>query len=451
MKEVVLDVLSGVVAMRTRSTYSLILLAGFSTLSLAQAENVLLTETVKPGDAFRYQIETSLSGSLKVARGEKTVSIPLQATNTHEFAERTLTTDAGLSNKTARYYGKAASLAVVDGEKVNRQLGGERRLIVAQRTSGHLSCYSPLGTLTRPELDVVSEHFDTLSIAGLLPGKSVEISDTWKISNIAAQSICLFDGLIEHDLTARLNSHTDGKATITLEGTAKGIENGAKASLSISAIITFDTATKRIVGINWSQKDNRDQGPIAPAAEVETKTIIRREVLETTPDQLSDAALVAVPTDKEAPAQMQLLNQSDIKNRYRITHSRDWHLVGQTENHLVMRFMERGDFVAQATIASWKKVTAGKHLEVEEFQKLIANGWEMEQVVDHGPVTLQDYWGYRITAKGELDGIKVIQTFYAIASKDGEQAIVTFTMKQANANRLGTKDMSLISGIEFPK
>ena len=60
----------------------------------------------------------------------------------------------------------------------------DRRLIVAQRTGESLFCYAPAGPLTRADLEVVSEHFETLHLTGVLPGKEVEVGDTWKLDSL---------------------------------------------------------------------------------------------------------------------------------------------------------------------------------------------------------------------------------------------------------------------------
>ena len=58
-------------------------------------------------------------------------------------------------------------------------------------------------------------------------------------------------------------------------------------------------------------------------------------------------------------------------------------------------------------------------------------------------------WIYRIAAAGTMDGIKVVQSFYLIAGAGGEQVVLAFTMTPAQAEKLGTRDLSLVQGLEF--
>ena len=172
---------------------------------------------------------------------------------------------------------------------------------MAQRPQDALLCYCPQGSLTHEELETVSEHFDTLSLAGLLPGKTVAVGDTWKIGNQAAQALCLFDGLVENDLTGKLTEAKNGEAVIAITGTTRGIELGAQAKVSITATAKFDLTRKQLTALEWKQKDDRDQGPASPAIAVETTTLLTRKPIEE-PKELADVALAGVPQGFDVPA-----------------------------------------------------------------------------------------------------------------------------------------------------
>ena len=420
----------------------------------AWAEGANLTETPREGDCFRITTVTEVAGVLKTTRDGKPAAVKISAKNEHVFVERVMSADKAVVRKAARFYLTAAASATVDGDRVQRTLPSDRQLIVAQRTGDALFCYSPQGPLTRPDLEVVSEHFETLHLTGLLPGKEVAVGESWKLDSLVAQSLCLFDGLVSHDLTAKLKEVAAGTAVIAIEGTAKGIECGAIANLTVSATVRFDVAKKRIVDVEWKQKDVRDQGPATPGAELETTTTLKREPLDRVPAELADAVVATIPATDDPPATMKHLLHRDPKGRYRLLHAREWHVVGQTDYHLVLRYLDRGDFVAQATITPWQSAGAGKHLSPQEFEKLTQGGsnWKVEQVTDRTEVpTDADRWAYRVSARGELDGSPVVQNFYIVANANGDQVILTFTMRPAGASRIGTHDLELVNAIDFPK
>jgi hypothetical protein len=417
------------------------------------AQTYPLGETVKTGDCFRISLDMRLNGEIRIRQDGKTVPIKLEGTANHEFPERVLAIGAaGLPEKVARIYETAKVVIGRGRDRAEMTLRPDRKLCVAQRHEDQPLVYSPAGSLTRDELDV-TEHFDTLSVIGLLPGKEVAIGATWKIPSAVVQALCNFEGLTEHSLTGKLETVKDGLATFTVTGSAAGIDNGALAKLTITATGRFDLNAKRLIGLDWQQKDERDQGPVSPATAMETKIVLKRAAIAQ-PDVLSDVALIAVPADFKVPPPLTQLDLRDPKDRYSLLHGREWHVVAQNDKHLVMRLMERGDFIAQVTITPWEEAPKGqKHLSPEAFKEAMNDipGWEPEKELQASEVPAdKDHWIYRFSVQGQMDGVAVLQNFYLVAGPNGEQVILTFTMTPKQADKLGARDLSLAASLEVP-
>ncbi len=418
----------------------------------AARQPVTLAEVPAAGDCFRYRVELDLAGRMVVTQDGAKQTIALEAKARHVFGERTLATADGLPARSARYYEDAAASAVVDVDKFTRSLPDDRRLVVALRGSDGPFCFSPAGPLTRDELDLVTEHFNPQCLAGLLPGKAVGVGDTWPVAPAAAQAAGQFDGLIRNDLTGKLTAAADGTATFAVGGTAEGIEHGAKVTLTVTATGTFDTRSKRITALTWKQKDDRGQGPVAPASQVEATVVLTREPLAAAPKELADAALAAVPKG-DVPAALAALRHADPKGRYALVYARDWHITGQTDQHLVLRLLDRGEFVAQGTVVAWKKADAGKHTPADEFKKAASAtpGWAATRVLEDLETAGPDgRWQYRLVAEGKSDDLPVVQSFHLVAGPQGDQAAVTFTMKPDKVKAVGTRDRDLVQHITVP-
>jgi hypothetical protein len=430
----------------------LLLLAG---TTLAAAQTYPLAEPVRAGDCSRYHLEMTLSGELKVTRDGKRTPLTLAAAATHDFAERILSVgQSGLPDKAARIYTNARATIRAGDERSERNLRPERQLIVAQRHGDPSLVYSPSGPLTREELELTGEHLDTLTLTGLLPGKAVAAGETWKVNNAVAQALCGFDGLTEQSLTCKLEEVKDDVARVSVTGTASGIELGALVKLTVTATCRFDLGKKHLTELEWHQKDERDQGPASPATAVETTTKLTRTAIAE-PEALNDVKLVSVPAGFDVPPPLLQLEYRDPKGRFELALGRDWQTVGQTDEHLVMRLMEQGDFVAQVTITPWKTNPEGKHLSADEFREAMARtpGWEMEQELQVGEVPLpkgDDRWVYRISALGKMDGLDVMQNFYLVAGPGGKQVVLLFTLTPKKAQKLAERDLSMACSIDFP-
>jgi hypothetical protein len=435
----------------TSRAATLAILLAFAPVATAQ-QSVMLAEMPASGECFRYFVELDLAGKMFITQDGAKETVRLEAKARHVFGERTLTTADGLPHKSARHYEDAVASTVVDIEKSNRALPEDRRLVMVVRGSEGSLCFCPSGALTRDELDLVTEHFNPQCLAGLLPGKAVTVGDTWTVGPAAAQAACGFDGLVKHTLTGKLTSVADGRANFTIEGTAEGIEHGAKVVLSITATGAFDLTTKRIVGLVWKQKDDRDQGPVAPASQIEATVTLKRQLLPDAPKELADAALAAVPR-RDVPPAMTLLRYTEPKGAYSLTYPRDWHITGQTDQHLILRLLDKGEFVAQATLAVWRKAEPGKHTPVEEFKKAISAtpGWTVTRALEDAETSAPDgRWLYRLVAEGKAEGQEVVQSFHLLAGPNGDQAAVTFAMKPEKVKVVGSRDRELMNGIVFP-
>ncbi|MBX9579993.1 MAG: hypothetical protein K2X87_06755 [Gemmataceae bacterium] len=429
-------------------------LAVLLTLSLAGrtlAQPVTLAEVPQPGECSRYAVDLDVSGTLSVlGDGGKPQSLKLQARAKHRFADRTLAVADGQPARSVRHHVEATASSVVGGEKSDRTLAADRRLIVTARKADGPLAFSPAGPLTRDELDLVTEHFDPAGLPGLLPGKEVKVGDTWAITNPAARVACLFDGLTANQLTGKLTGVADGLATFEVTGTAEGIENGAKVSVTVSATGTFDVAAKRVTGLAWKQTDDRGAGPVSPASKVEATITLKREPLAVAPPGLADAALAGLPPG-DPPAQLTALRHADPKGRYRLVYPRGWHVTGQTDTHLVLRLLDAGEFVAQATVSTWRKAEPGKHSPPEEFKKAIADspGWTATTVFEDGEVALDGgRWLYRVVAAGTSDGRPVAHAFHLLAGPNGDQVAVTFALHPDKLKALAGRDLELVRGIE---
>lgn len=427
------------------------MLVVLSCVSVGYGQTCMLAEVVEPGQCFRYSIDMQLNGEMRFQKEGGDVPIKLSAHAKHLFAERVLSATANLIQKSARVY-ETAKLEVQRGtDKSTSELRPSRKLMVAQRPKDQPMTFSPAGALYRHELDLVQGHFDTLSMGGILPGKAIKAGETWKLPNLVAQSLCGLEGMTENKLEGKLEKISGELATLTIQGTASGVETGALIKLTIEAGATYDLQAKRLTRLVWKQKAERDQGPISPASKLEITVTMERKAIEQ-PNELSDVNLVSVPQGMNPPGPMTNLEYRDPKNRFALLHTRDWYLTAVTSEHTVLRLMDRGDYLAQVTVTPWTKAKKGEHLTPEQFKNAMraTSGWRPERELQSGEVPAEGKYIYRLSEQGQLDGIQVLQNFYLIASPEGDQVVLTFTLSPKLADKLGARDLSMAASIEVP-
>jgi hypothetical protein len=156
----------------------------------------------------------------------------------------------------------------------------------------------------------------------------------------------------------------------------------------------------------------------------------------------------------DVPDTFTALHFVDAKGRYALHHARAWYVTGQTDTHLVLRLVERGEFVAQATITVWRKVDPGKHSTIDEFRKAVGQspGWVAGKTVTDGELpTGEGRWLYRTMVDGKIDDQPAVQTFYLLAGPRGDQVAVTVVTRPDKAKVVGTRDLDLVKAIELGK
>jgi hypothetical protein len=418
---------------------------------LDRRQTLVLAEPIQKGDCFQIQLHMQLSGKLHLHQGDGTTSLPLKAEAKHTFIERALdlARDSTIA-RSARVYETAELHLTVNHNASKHALRPDRRLLVAGRYKDQSLVYSPRGPLTREELDLTAKQFDTLTLPGLLPGRDLQDGGSWKVASNVVQALCGLDGVTEHSLKGKLKTVNDQQAVFVVSGKVTGIELGALVKVTVQAAGTFDCKAQRLTYLRWQQKDEREQGPASPASTVETTTVVQRQGIDQ-PGSLSPDALASVPAGVAPPEAMLYLDYRDPQGRYHLLHERDWNITGKTDDHLVLRLLDRGSFLAQATITPWTQAEKGKHLSGDAFRSQMNRtyGWQPEQQLQAGEVPVQDdRWIYRLSTLGTLEGIKVVQNFYVIANPDGQQVVVVFTLTPQQVDKFGSRDLALIANLD---
>lgn len=441
-------------AWRSLSSLSLVLIVAGS----LRAQTADLSENALTGSFYRVKLSMTLKGQTKVQQDGKFVNQPLSAKADHEYAERVLDVkklEPGVvvAEKAARVYQKAQAIITLDGKASERTFRPDRRWLVAQRRNHTTITYCPDGSLSRDEIDL-TEHFNTLALTGLLPGKEVKVGESWKINPGVVQTLCGLEALDKNAITCELTAVKGNVATAAIKGTANGIELGSTVKVDVDGQFEFDLQSKCLTSLIWNQKDERDQGPANPGLTADVRIKLERGSIEA-PAELSDVIVGGKVPMGEVPADTTRVYFADPAKRFDLEHSRDWIMTAQSADHTVLRLMKDGALVAQATITPWPKTKDAKILSFAEFVEEIKTTptWEEKDVIDQNE-SVQDLpgglQGYRYAASGKLDGREVVQYFYLIAGERGEHVVVTFTMNPAQVKDLDARDFNLVRKLSFP-
>ncbi len=421
----------------------------------AFAQTVDLTEGPQVDRFFHIDTSMRLDGNFRVRQDGKVVEQPMVMEARHEYVEKILKITDGVVDRSVRLYQTAWAQAKGGARLAFRP---NRTFMVVQRSNGQTVAYCPDGILTNDELKL-TEHFNSMALSGLLPGKQVSVGDSWPVPRAAAQSLFAVEGLVDNDLSCKLESVKDNLAQIRVAGSVNGIDLGAEVKINIQeAWCTFDVRQKRIVALDWKQNDQRESGPVSPALSATVSIDVRRSVATDPPRELGDLIVSGKVPQGAVPANDLQIAYAIPDRRFEIQCSRDWIMTAQSREHSVWRLMNRGDLVAQVTVTPWKKLPAGSMVSAKDFLEVVRDtaNWKETATTPDTPQTseLKDLpAGNRAlchAAPGKLDGIDVMQYFYVLAGSNGDHVLVTFTLSPEQDRELPQHGLTFIRGISFP-
>lgn len=433
-----------------RMTAPLALFISVATLASAQ-DKALLKNEHKVGDGWHLALDMKLTGKIKVRDAEKTVALDLKANAKHDFEERILAVADGKPTSVGRFYNVAKADITLNEKTINKTLRTDRRFQAATLgVDGTTVTYSPVGPLTDEELELTGEHLDVLAIHGLLPNKEVKVGDKWDVPIPVAQSLAGIDAVISSKLECKLEKIERNHAVLTLTGDLEGINKGSSLKATMAAGLVYSLENKHFTGCTWRYRENKEQGPLNPACEIESEiTATWKHGLALA--EVTDGKAATIPATP--PPALLMLEFCDAANRFAFHYDRNWGVVTKTEKQTVLRLLERGELIAQLNMTPYQQVKPGEHVSLDEVEKMIqeAPGFKLDKVIEKAPIEAsQGFWIGKVSTTGEASEIPMQQVVYAVAGPRGDQVLLSFTVETEHAAKLAGRDLSLVKTVSLP-
>ena len=331
----------------------------------ATAAESITFPTGKPdGMPLRVVAAVEVGGTLKMSGTKGAEAVPMSVVAQFAYDEQRLDDGSEAGHRLAlRYYDDAQAVIKIASKTTKPQLRAERRLIAAfAGKEEYLS--SPSGALTREELELIDIPANTLLLDQLLPHGESEVGRRWKPSDDAlAQLLCL-DAIGHSEMECTLAKVDNGIAEITMAGSLGAAIDGVATQIEVKSKIQYEVATARPQSVLLAIKEQRGIGVVGPGLDIVAKLKLniapQPESKLLTPEVVQTAKL---PQTDDAPP---LEYRADAKG-FRFEYDRRWHITRDDPDVMVMRFVNRGELVAQCNISSSAKAIE-KPVELADFQ-----------------------------------------------------------------------------------
>lgn len=390
-----------------------------------------------------------VAGHLKTLHGNQIRQLKLKVQAELSYAERhrqaasTASIWSGL-----RHYERASARIQVEQNDSPRELRPTRRLIAAWCDGSQAWLACPTGPLTRDELDLIDIPANTLAIDLLLPGQPVAVGSTWEHP---AERIALLLGLDAASLstvTSTLKSCTADEAHIELAGRVQGAVGGVATEIDLAGTYTFDRRSSQISRLALRIKENRSIGHVAAGLDVTADlkvAIAPRDHCE----QLSEAMAAAVPPAPQP--EMLLLEHVCAAGGYRLLHDRRWHVLDEDASSVVLRFVDRGELIAQCNAAA-VPAPGGEPVTLEAFQRDVqkALGASFGQFTRATQgTTAAGYTLLDVIVHGQAAELPIVWHYFHLSNAGKRQVVLAFTYEQGLADSFAGHAEAMVSTLRF--
>jgi hypothetical protein len=425
--------------------------------SVLEAAKPVASKTAKPGalklastrtvnSLQRFTAVVEVEGTLRMnPDGKKLTTAPIKVLANLEFDERTLA--AGKSTRVVRYYNEAGATIKIDRTGMKSALRENAKTLCVELGEESPTIYSPLGPITRDELELVKLPGDPIVWNGLLPAAAVKPGETWKLTEVVLANLLGIDVVTANDVTAKLTEVDAKLALIELEGSITGAIGGVATEVDLKAKANFDLAKKQLTWLALGIKEKRAIGHAAPGYEITSRVRIAAAPISSSPN-LTDAFLRQFPLELKDGST--LLTHDSTDGAFQLLHDRRWHVMTDHSASSILRLVDGGDLIAQCNISRLRDMPADKQLTLEAFQKEVTAtlGVTLQEILDADQGTTDNgLRQLRIVAAGTVQEVPVQWFYYHLADDQGRNAAMVFTMDARLVERFAELDRSIVGSL----
>lgn len=439
-----------------RQSAGVALLAACGLPAYASDEPLLLAVNSDETRPQRVKVAVEVAGQMKMnPTGKEVKFLPLSVTAEHNFLQRRLPAikdskgQDSAAVRLVRHYLSAETKFNLKNTEFGDKLRDDRQLIVLQTEGDEGTYFSPLGPLTREELELLDVQGVGVLPELLLPGKKLKVGETWQVADAAVVRFLSLDAVHKHDIMGKFDEFRDGVAILSLEGKAAGAVGGVSSDVNVRCKLNLDPQEQLLTWLAISLTENRAIGHAQPGYEVTTRVRMVTALVDSAPE-LSEKSLGTLPL--VADLGQRLLTFRSEKGGFELNHDRRWRVMTERYDSAVLRMIDRGELVAQCNIAKLKSFAKGEKLSIETFQEDVKKALEKQQasITEATQSTTDSGLAVqRLLVTGTASELPIQWTYYHLADSEGRRASLVFTIDAKLVEKYAHIDQELISAFRL--
>ena len=412
-----------------------------------------LTSSWKQGETQHVGIELEVGGFLTVTGKSKVKKLPMSVVAKLAYDETLLLSEFKDVRhlRSVRDYQTAEAVIKVEKSGLTPKLPDSQRRLLMDIEKGETTLFHAEQPIIRDHLDLISVVGNSLAIDELLPRQPVKVGEKWAAEKEAMMALLGLDAIATCEITSELTAVEDDLAKVMIQGTVTGAAEGVATEIEMKAKYHFNLTARRITGFNLAAKEKRSIGHVAPGLEViaRLKMQLRNAEKASDIDEEAMAELTAIPAQSMTP----LLQEAEIAG-FRYLADRRWFVTSENDKLLVLRYVDRGDLVAQCNLTPILVPDSPDDpmtLEKYQHEVRLALGKNFGQFIKAGQwVDESGQLVFRVTVQGAVDSLPIEWRYYLITHPtNGRRVAAVYTIEASLLDRFADADRLLVDRLEL--
>jgi hypothetical protein len=297
-------------------------------------------------------------------------------------------------------------------------------------------------------LELIRNPADPLSFVNLFSHKKVRLGDKWKVPSEVVADYLAVDRVYENDVQLLFKDFNRGIAKIYMVGSVKAEVDDVTTEIELNGIALIDVDNRHLTNLRTTINEKRRPGQVAPGFEGQTKIDVKMASRNSIPE-LSNDSLTRI-SSKQVERRIKWENS---EAQFQIIYDPRWRIIASENDAAVMRYLDRGDLLAQCNIVELPARPADNPLKLDQFKTEIAKIIEAEEsatlVQSEELKTGTGLTALRVVVQGIEEKVPVQWIYYHVAANDGRRLTYVFTLEQEIADRFNGADKKLVNETIF--
>ncbi|MGQ9770113.1 MAG: hypothetical protein ACUVQG_06135 [Thermogutta sp.] len=418
-----------------------------SSASQPSSQRETATQPTAPVETDLVDVKLEVSGKI----GDQKIGLSnLRLEANLAYEEQILQSGDGVSTpiQAIRLFNNAEATIWLGDSRLHPKLREDRRYIGVFCTDAKMELFSPDGSLTREELDLLDILANSAVINLLLPQSPLRQYSQWSLSDQVLRCLLGLDFVLENTVNCRVTEiFPGGIARAEMSGKFRGSVLGAITQGELIGRFQFALAKRKVTWLGLIMRENRGGSFVDYPFELTSRLQLTRTAV--TDSKLANHVPSASITFPPLPEQLRLVYR-DESTGWQLTYDRKWYVVRNSPELVVFRMVDRQGQVAQCNIAPLQAEKAKITLTGlrDNVQQIL--GENFGRILDANELrSPTGHQMFHVHAVGQVSEVPIHWIYYVLTTPQGKCYATAFTVEEKTLERFGNSDREFVDGFEF--